>query len=429
MATTNRPVRRPPGVARQLRRAAGILTILGATIVAAVGSGVSPAGALTGSIFTTTIADCNVVNANIYADKSDVYLNGGPTGGGGGPGLPDGNYYVQVTEPNGTLLGTSVGTATPTPVTVVGGVFASCYQLETLVENGGLPGFADTTNNGHEYKVWVSMDPTFPNPDSATDNFKALPDTDIRVVPVDPTVVVNIACGVEDTYTIPDVPGVTYQVNGVDTAPGTYNLPDGFQIDITATADPGFTIGANPGPWGPYIGSAVPVCPGGGGGGGGGFQPADVPEEVTPRSPRQRTSTECEVEDTYRILATEGVVYSVDGVVTDAGDYPLPTGTTVVVAAAAADGFAFPDGTTTTWTFTGNEVEVCPAPPVAEPAVVEPEPEPEPEVVAESAGAPAEVTGELPRTGSTLFGLVVVGSGLLALGALLTFGSRREPLS
>jgi len=49
------------------------------------------------------------VNANIYDAKEDVYLDGGP--GPNAPqhaaGLPDGNYYFQVTDPSGkTLLST-----------------------------------------------------------------------------------------------------------------------------------------------------------------------------------------------------------------------------------------------------------------------------------------------------------------------------------
>lgn len=115
----------------------------------------------TGAIWTTDIA-CGSVNQNNYSSKLDVYLNGGPSGGG--QGLPDGEYYVQVTEPDGALLGTSVGKTQDT-VTVVGGLFAQCYNLYGLTE------FADTTNPGGVYKVWVSMNSGFPNSDSKTDNF------------------------------------------------------------------------------------------------------------------------------------------------------------------------------------------------------------------------------------------------------------------
>ncbi len=63
------------------------------------------AGQVSGAIFTT-LEDGSRVNANIYKDKRDVYLDGGP--GPNAPqeaaGLPDGNYYFQVTDPSGKTL-------------------------------------------------------------------------------------------------------------------------------------------------------------------------------------------------------------------------------------------------------------------------------------------------------------------------------------
>ena len=71
---------------------------------------------LTGAIYTTD-STCTGVNVNIYASKEDVYLDGGPRGASGS-GLPDGIYYVQVTEPGGAVLGKSLAPV----VTVVGAV-------------------------------------------------------------------------------------------------------------------------------------------------------------------------------------------------------------------------------------------------------------------------------------------------------------------
>jgi len=60
---------------------------------------------VSGAIFTT-LEDGTRVNANIYDSKLDVYLDGGP--GPNAPqtaaGLPDGNYYFQVTDPSGKTL-------------------------------------------------------------------------------------------------------------------------------------------------------------------------------------------------------------------------------------------------------------------------------------------------------------------------------------
>jgi hypothetical protein len=124
---------------------------------------------MSGAIWTTNSTG-DAVNMNQYEYKTDVYLNGGPKGGGGG--LPDGDYYVQVTEPNGTLLGSSYATAT---VHVTDGNFDAIYQLWSIVWKASdlsAQGYDDTTNLGYEYKVWVSQNPDFPPSESKTDNFK-----------------------------------------------------------------------------------------------------------------------------------------------------------------------------------------------------------------------------------------------------------------
>ena len=129
---------------------------------------------VTGAIFTTS-ASCDGTNLNIFTSKTDVYVDGGPAHEGAA-GLPDGFYYIQVTEPGGTLLGTSIGSANPTPVHVTNGEFDQCYQLEAVVikASDSTPGYDDTTNGGGEYKVWVSPNADFSN--SKTDNFKVKPE-------------------------------------------------------------------------------------------------------------------------------------------------------------------------------------------------------------------------------------------------------------
>ena len=57
---------------------------------------------LPGAIFTTD-STCSGVDLNIYASKDLVYLNGGPAHPGAAS-LPDGSYYVRVTDPSGSLL-------------------------------------------------------------------------------------------------------------------------------------------------------------------------------------------------------------------------------------------------------------------------------------------------------------------------------------
>lgn len=142
--------------------------------------GASAAAPLPGAIFTTNAA-CDGTDLNIYASKEAVYVDGGPAHPGAA-GLPDGEYYIKVTAPDGTLLGTSLGTADETPVVVVGSEFQICYQLFAIVitASDGTQGYDDTPNAGGEYKVWVSMDREFTNNTTKTDNFKVKPNDECQ---------------------------------------------------------------------------------------------------------------------------------------------------------------------------------------------------------------------------------------------------------
>lgn len=144
---------------------------------------VAPAAAappLPGAIFTTD-STCTGVDLNIYAAKGDVYLDGGPAHPGAA-GLPDGSYYIRVTEPNGTPLGNPPLDGDGNAIAqahVTNGEFDACYQLEAVLvkASDGSAGYDDTSNPGGEYKAWVSTSPTFPNDESKTDNFKVKPET------------------------------------------------------------------------------------------------------------------------------------------------------------------------------------------------------------------------------------------------------------
>lgn len=158
---------------------------------------------VSGAIFTTDASGVPV-NLNHYANKRDVYLNGGP--GLNAPddaaGLPDGTYSFQVTDPSGKDL-LSTDDVACRQFTVVGGVIqdvapsGACAHLTGADgEDGGatvqLFPYLDTTNNGGVYKVWVtpttSLDCSgagnkhcFVPAQSKTDNYKVREDATVEI--------------------------------------------------------------------------------------------------------------------------------------------------------------------------------------------------------------------------------------------------------
>jgi hypothetical protein len=169
-----------------------------AALALSLATSTAMAAQVTGAIFTT-LPDGSAVNYNIYDHKEDVYLNGGPVSPKApctAAGLPDGEYYFQVTDPSGRWL-LSTDDITQRKVRVYGG-----YIVEYLGAGPGahttavgtkcnkptltvsLYPFFDTPNPGGEYKVWMA--PVNPNvspedfrfipSQTKTDNFKAVAD-------------------------------------------------------------------------------------------------------------------------------------------------------------------------------------------------------------------------------------------------------------
>jgi SdrD B-like domain len=188
-----------------MRLLAGIATIIILPIAAvAVAMSLMSSGGqaspLSGAIFTTT-ANGAIVNENVrYNSKVEVYLDGGPGPNAPQPaaGLPDGDYYFQVTDPSGAVLlsedpaecreirvsdgvivallsiGRTYGSKTtpcsiqdaPTPPydpDVLQGVPGPSGRHDTNVDlDHGMPAivvqlmpFFDTPNNGGVYKAWI----------------------------------------------------------------------------------------------------------------------------------------------------------------------------------------------------------------------------------------------------------------------------------
>jgi hypothetical protein len=168
-------------------------------VVSASSTRILAQGGFHGAIYTST-NDGSSVNQNLYDNKADVYLNGGPQNANAA-GLPDGTYYFQVTDPSGSVL-LSTDPARCRQLSVSGGKVAGatgpCPHANGVLNssNGSTPvqliPFNDTPNNGGEYKVWLirqnsnttivgdqmtSAVLNFRNNDAKTDNFKVKTNT------------------------------------------------------------------------------------------------------------------------------------------------------------------------------------------------------------------------------------------------------------
>jgi hypothetical protein len=168
----------------QKKMRTGLLSVAGTvvlTLVVVTGFSAPP---LSGAIFTTTV-DGAIVNENVrYEAKEDVYLDGGP--GPNAPsnaaGLPEGDYYFQVTDPSGKdLLSTDhiscrkihvnefgvidavysgmnwvkdKGSWVQVPCKHEQGVDQDHYELGAITVQ--LFPYDDTPNPGGVYKAWIT---------------------------------------------------------------------------------------------------------------------------------------------------------------------------------------------------------------------------------------------------------------------------------
>ena len=155
---------------------------------------------VSGAIFTTT-ADGSRVNGNIYEAKEDVYLDGGPgmNAPPGAAGLPQGDYYFQVTSPSGQDLLSSDDISCRRFRVNAAGVIDLIYAGPSGCQHAAgtdqdhpelgaitvqLFPYDDTPNPGGEYKVWITptgaYDPEsdlffgFSPSETKTDNFHVI---------------------------------------------------------------------------------------------------------------------------------------------------------------------------------------------------------------------------------------------------------------
>ncbi len=177
-------------------------SLIATALCLAIVSAVPAMAAISGAIYTT-LSDGSTVNANLFTDKADVYLDGGPqnTNSAGISPAP-GVYYFTVTDPSGATILSSdnvtcrqvqvllnvagkgvvfgvPASVPPVACTAAGGSFHAVGSVNAA--NGSEPvqllPYDDTPNHGGVYKVWMCTTPAATKDDliaadCKTDNFK-----------------------------------------------------------------------------------------------------------------------------------------------------------------------------------------------------------------------------------------------------------------
>lgn len=135
---------------RPLRRRAVTVALLASAVALVAAPGA--VAAQPGAIFTQNEGCNDNGTVTKFEGKQDVYIKG--------TNLTPGPYFVNVTEPDGTPLGSS----DPTTVTVNSDGNLECLQVWSVTQ------FDDTTNNGGVYSVSISHEATGTGPKQK--NFK-----------------------------------------------------------------------------------------------------------------------------------------------------------------------------------------------------------------------------------------------------------------
>lgn len=269
--------------------------------------------------------------------------------------IPAGTYPAfgmvtinAVAEPNYVLAGTTqwafLFTMTPcmpifTPVTPlpatnvdVCGTASDTYTIPTtpgvIYLVNGVPTVAGTYPGSGNIAVTTMAMPFYVLTGTTSWNFNftnvACPPT--PVTPAAPTKV--DVCGTSsDTYTIPATTGVTYKVNNVVKAAGTYPA-NGLLVSITATANPGYTLQGTKSWLFLFTNLACIVIP---------AEPTKVDVCGT-------------ANDTYTIPTTTGVRYFVNGFEKAAGTYTANG--PVLIVAVAKSGYVLDVREQLIWLFT-----------------------------------------------------------------------------
>lgn len=152
-----------------------------------------------------------------------------------------------------------------------------------------------------------------------------------------------------DTYTIPEVEGVRYLINGNAVDPGVHSLPAGQDtVQITAAAADGWQLAEGEWMWAHTFSAgsaqAEPTV-------------TAVPGAMSNVTPGASDPANCDTKPSVQLTLVDGVVYTVkvgDKVLTPDvnGRVEYGYGETVTVTAQARDGFALPQGEQMKWEWT-----------------------------------------------------------------------------
>lgn len=238
----------------------------------------------------------------------------------------DGSYTIpEQTGVHYTVNGTTTTAGTYTVST------AGTYTIQAVA------------NSGYTLDGTTSWTFTFTTPQNC-----------VTTVPTQEPTATQPTCEVlTGSYTLPEVTGISYTVNGVATAAGTHTGITAGTYNVVATAQTGYVLTGTTS-WTITL-SAAEDC-------------EQEPTTVTPTAPTFKQPS-CEVlTGSYTIPEVTGVTYKVNGVTATAGTHTVLPGVTVHITAEADSGYVLADGATASWneTFTAatgcvlGDTDVCP---------------------------------------------------------------------
>ena len=157
-----------------------------------------------------------------------------------------------------------------------------------------------------------------------------------------------ITCDRAGSYTLGNVEGVIWLVDGMEKRSGTYDVSTASTVNVVATVDPaknGFEQGAQT-EW-TFRFTSPADC-------------GDLPTFALVTPFASHLNRTCTGSGSYTLAAVEGIIYTVNGSVQKAGTYPVSTAKTVdVIATTASAEFGLEAGVQSSWNFIFSDPDNC----------------------------------------------------------------------